>query len=176
MNQIKSIGNLGDMIAPKRWDGCERKKPTRKLSELLKEEREMLFGTKQKKKRNVKHNLPRAVRGAINIPKAYNEGEIVNAITQVLDYLRKTEVIDIKSINDLNLLENRYWQLYVCYIVYQCYDIHAQFVSAYFNMTRDITTQTHRLFKKETENSNHDEEQFLKVFDYFMRLNKMDYL
>lgn len=176
MNQIKSIGNLGDMIAPKRWDGCAVAKPKRKLSEMLREEKELLFGNKKKAKRNITHTLPRAVRRGSNTVQPYNEAEIVLALETIIDYLRKTKVIDLQSIQELDMIENRYWLLFVCYIAYQCFDLNAQHIAAYFNMTRDITTQTHRHFKKETQNGVHDEEQFLKVFDYFMRLNKMDYL
>lgn len=177
MGTIKSIGNIGDMIAPRRLDGVKKPRPKKKLSELLREERQLLFGKEKKKtRRNTTHSLPRAIRSGSNTVKAYKEDEIVLALTNVIDYLRKRKIKDIESLGDLAHPDNRYWQLYVCYIVYQCFDINAQHIAAYFNMTRDITTQTHRLFKKEIEHGGHNEEEFLNVFDYFMQLNKMDYI
>ena len=178
MYRIKSIGNISDLVVPINVNGQKLQRPEKKTSELLREERELLFGNKDREKipRMQKRFLPLSKRQGKTIPQPINDEEIYRSCNLILAGLHKGgNAGHIKNISDLNLDENKYWLLFVCYILFQCFDYHAQNISHAFNIWRDIYSQANRRFKIEFTNDPNKEQLFLETFDYFMEYNGMEY-
>lgn len=171
---IHSIGSLSEYITSQS-EKSDRKKDSRKLSEQLKEERELLFG--ESKKRVFKTVLPNSKKHRRHMIELTEIKELENVFTEILDKINEVKKTNwtLEQVRNVKTYKLNSHRMTIGYVAYQCFFIKRKQIGAYFNMHHDIVGRANKMFIKLFEKISGEETEFLEVFDYFMILKKRNY-
>jgi hypothetical protein len=175
MRKIYSIGSLSNNVIPHGDSLSLKNGIKRKLSELLREEKERLFA-EVTKKRDYKIKLPKAKRSWHGRIGEVPSDLIIPVAISVLEKFHKDGYAkDIKTFDDLMLNENKYWRFVNVYILLQCYQFNHKSLSKAFQMSKDVSKNANRSLLQNFLSQKQSKEYFLEVFDYYMTLTRREY-
>lgn len=170
---IRSIGSLSDQVvshSEKKERGIKKS-----LSQQLKEERELLFGSPRK--RFKKKILPESKKVKSQLIKFESSDECEGIFNLIISKYKQMsgEHIHLLHLQQPRTNHDRHVRMMVCYITFQVFMIRPIQIAEYFDIHRDILGTANHMLGRLFENQEGEREKFLELFDYFMTLMKREY-
>jgi hypothetical protein len=190
MHVIKSIGSLSSICESHiHKDRLTDGKKT--LTQLLREEREELFGEKSRKFRCISEVMPISIKPNKQDRRPLRYKAITHALESIIAQIPSVCDIRLGSLFVPQTYHDRYWVAVTAYILHECYIVPNLQIRSFLPIKYDVVRLVRKvilpLFKLQ-KNSSLDiiianglvagidyECQFYDMFDYFMRLNGRDY-
>lgn len=170
---IKSIGSISEHVI--RFDDKTRDKRNKKMSEQLREERELLFGPK--KKRVFQVFLPMSVKDKRYMIDKSNDKDMEKVLDQILFKMNEvnSENFTLEQVRNTTEYKLKRQRMILAYIAYHCFHIKRKQVTDFFGMSHDISGCANKMFFRLFQQDMNEQERFMKVFDHFMQLNGKQY-
>jgi hypothetical protein len=170
---IRSIGSISEHVIShsERKDRGQQKS----LSQQLREEKELLFGSPRKRK--MKNILPQCQKKKHLMIRFEHPVECEGVLNLILSRYRleNDEHILLEDLRSPKTNRHKHIRMIVCYIAYQCFWIRQKDITDYFDIHRDIVGTSNHMLGRLFENKPNEKQKFLDFFDYFMTLLKREY-
>lgn len=186
METIKSLGSLS-AICDSHIHNYRLTDGKKSLSQLLREEREELFGKNSQSFRVVAEVMPVSVKPNKQDRRPLRYKEVLEALEEIIKQIPKSCNIQASNLFSNQTYADKYWTAIAAYILHECYFMPNLQIRSFLPLERDVTRLVRRIilpvFEMDAEmlkirgfDPAIDYEcHFYDMFDYFMLLKGRDY-
>lgn len=186
MQMIKSIGSISS-ICQSHINNTRLTDGKKTLSQLLREEREELFGKNNQSFRVISEVMPVSVKPNKQDRRPLRYREVIDALQEIIEQIPASCNVTASVLFVNQTFAHKYWTAVASYILHECYFMPNLQIRSFLPLERDVTRLVRRVIlpifdmKGEMlEARGFDpaidyETQFYDMFDYFMILKGREY-